>query len=476
MVNVRTKYRHFTTVEDLIMAEKQPVSMESDDETPAAPDGGFGWVIVFCGFFTYFFIALPWCAFPVLYAEFVFYFGASVQTVGWIVSLYCAVFTIASIMSGTLIARFGTRLIAILGTVTFALGYALCALAPTITYVFVFFGIISGIGIGLCFMPPIVLCQEYFDKRRPIAIGLVTIAYGVGSFYIPRFMRFLIDIYGWRGAMLIGSGIVLQSLIFQAFFRPLPAKYRSKKQVSDSSNSIKISTIIDWSMFTNYRFMVYSFSIMLGSIGAVINTQHIVNFAIFSGLTPQKGAWVATAVAIGITIFQLLGSFFANLSWVNRLLQMAVLGVICGIILCFQILTAGQFGSMVAIGFIYGSAYGAFICIQFTVLVDLLGKDNVAKVTGLFNFFFGMSGVIAPPLAGWLYDITHSYLTPFLVAGVCQILSGFILFFLNWFKDRDNSCNRRLTDQTYKVLSQRSQDNTTNGRAPTETIQMVAAL
>ena len=43
---------------------------------------------------------------------------------------------------------------------------------------------------------------------------------------------------------------------------------------------------------------------------------------------------------------------------------------------------------------------GAFICIQYPALVDLLGVKKIARSTGLLQVFIGAAGLIATPLAG----------------------------------------------------------------------------
>lgn len=44
---------------------------------------------------------------------------------------------------------------------------------------------------------------------------------------------------------------------------------------------------------------------------------------------------------------------------------------------------------------------------------------------------------------GWIYDITHSYTEPFIVTGVCIVISGAILFFLPLVARLQRGSNRK---------------------------------
>ena len=66
--------------------------------------------------------------------------------------------------------------------------------------------------------------------------------------------------------------------------------------------------------------------------------------------------------------------------------------------------------------------------ISITVLVDLLGLDNLNSAIGLIFFFRGVTSMVGPPLGGFVFDVTQSYNISFIIAGGSLILASLISF------------------------------------------------
>lgn len=62
-----------------------------------------------------------------------------------------------------------------------------------------------------------------------------------------------------------------------------------------------------------------------------------------------------------------------------------------------------------------------YISLTSIILVDLLGLDKLTNAFGLLILFRGGAAIVGTPLAGALYDLTHSYDVPFYVAGKINI-------------------------------------------------------
>lgn len=102
--------------------------------------------------------------------------------------------------------------------------------------------LISGFGFGLIYLPAIVSVTCYFEKYRSLATGIAVCGSGLGTFVFAPVTKYLIDSFGWRGALKILSCFVLKCFIYGILFRPLepankaipleeiqPVKYSSKE-------------------------------------------------------------------------------------------------------------------------------------------------------------------------------------------------------------------------------------------------------
>lgn len=93
--------------------------------------------------------------------------------------------------------------------------------APNVFTLFLTIGVGTGLGFGLIYLPAIVSVTVYFEKYRSLATGIAVCGSGIGTFVFAPVTEKLIEYYGWRGAMLIMGGIILNCIIFGMMFRPL---------------------------------------------------------------------------------------------------------------------------------------------------------------------------------------------------------------------------------------------------------------
>ncbi|XP_074599114.1 monocarboxylate transporter 1 [Brevipalpus obovatus] len=209
-------------------AKKSP---EDIDESPVvtttfpeAPDGGYGWVIVFSSFMIHFLADGVTYTFGIFYVELLKNFSAGKGITAWVPSMMTGMtYGIGPIASG-LINKYGCRSITILGSLCAGTGLALSAFAPNVLVLFFTIGICTGAGFGLMYLPAIVSVTCYFKERRAFATGLAVCGSGLGSAAMAPLTEYLIGLYGWRGGMLLVSGLVLNCCVFGALLRPLETK------------------------------------------------------------------------------------------------------------------------------------------------------------------------------------------------------------------------------------------------------------
>ena len=79
----------------------------------------------------------------------------------------------------------------------------------------------TGIALGLVYLPTIVIVGYYFEKKRSLAIAICTAGTGVGGIVFPVIIEKLIEFYGWRGSLWIMSGLMIQVFVCASLLRPL---------------------------------------------------------------------------------------------------------------------------------------------------------------------------------------------------------------------------------------------------------------
>lgn len=208
----------------------------SDDDPPdtpitqyvwrsAPPDGGWGWVIVLGAFVIN--VITDGCSysFGVLFSYLLDYFQKSRSTTAWIGSVFCAVPLLCGPLASLITKRLGFRKATMLGGFITAIGFISSAFVNSVDTMALTYGFIAGLGISLPYLNSSVVVALYFEKKRTLVTGIAECGAGIGTLIFAPLYEYLIEAYGWRGAVLITGAISFNIVACGAVFRPVQNKY-----------------------------------------------------------------------------------------------------------------------------------------------------------------------------------------------------------------------------------------------------------
>ncbi|XP_059144215.1 uncharacterized protein LOC131931435 isoform X2 [Physella acuta] len=152
-----------------------------------------------------------------------------------------------------LLKMLSLRQVTILGSLISACGFVASAFAPNVYVLMFTFGIMGGIGIGMVFLPAIIVVGLYFNKKRAIATGIATSGSGLGTFVYAYITDMLLQHYHWRGTVLILGALLLNCMVCAMLFRPLVAKKRQAKLVDFKTYQADGTSNSDTSSSTAYQ-------------------------------------------------------------------------------------------------------------------------------------------------------------------------------------------------------------------------------
>lgn len=224
-------------------------SSSSDDEDDfsecQAPDGGWGWVVVFASFMINMIADGITFSFGIFNVEFLKYFGDSKGKTAWIGSIFMASPLLSGPIASYLTDRYGCRKVTIVGSITAAIGFLLSSVSTSMEMLFITFGVIAGVGLSLCYVAAVVIVAYYFDKRRSFATGISVCGSGIGTFIFPPIIQYLITEYGWRGCTILLAGIFLNMSVCGALMRDLEWTTHRAKQKRKNRMKTKSGTSFD---------------------------------------------------------------------------------------------------------------------------------------------------------------------------------------------------------------------------------------
>lgn len=183
---------------------------ETPQNIPEAPEGGWGWAVVLGTFVVYWMIPGMIRSYGAVYLEILETFpDCTAAEAGWIPALLSSISIGLAPISAVLGKLYSCRNVVFVGGLFCSMGLSLSYFANSIFYLYITFGLITGIGAGLCTTPSVIVINSYFVRKRALASGICLSGAAVGSFTLPMFVGYLVKEYSFRGTMLIMGAVIL---------------------------------------------------------------------------------------------------------------------------------------------------------------------------------------------------------------------------------------------------------------------------
>ncbi|XP_039753970.1 uncharacterized protein LOC120629194 [Pararge aegeria] len=222
---------------DSICSSKAP-----QDNEPQIPDGGWGWVVVAASFLIATVADGLAFSYGLLQIKFVDHFETSEAKTSLIGSLFISVPLIAGPIMSALVDRYGCKKMTMVGGLFSTVGFVAAAYSNTVEVLYITYGIIAGLGMGLLYVTAVVSIAYWFEKRRNLAVGLGSCGVGFGTFVYSPLTTYLLNEYGWRGTLLLLAGTVLNVCVCGAVMRDPEWLIQEQKKQRNLSKSKRASS------------------------------------------------------------------------------------------------------------------------------------------------------------------------------------------------------------------------------------------
>ena len=388
----------------------------------------YGYIIVLAAFFI---LLMMWGSsytFGVFFKPLLTEFGWTRAETSGTYSLFMVVHGLFYIVTGRLNDKLGPRIVMTACGFFLGLGYLLMSQISAIWQLYLFYGVIIGIGASGGFVPLVSTVARWFVKRRGLMTGIVVSGIGLGTAIMPPVANWLISSYGWRTSFIIIGIITLALIILAAqFLRRDPSQMGQlpygvdevkaeglNLEVGGFSLREAIRTRQFWMLST--MFLGFGFCIQAIMV-------HIVPHAIDMGISPAGAASILTIIGgLGIAGRVIMGSSGDRIG--NKLAF-----IICFILLAITlswVMAAKELWMLYLFAVVFGFAYGGHVPLGSPLIAELFGLREHGVILGATVFCGAIGGAIGPLLAGHIFDITSSYYLAFLVCAAISVV-GLIL-------------------------------------------------
>ncbi|XP_062616889.1 monocarboxylate transporter 13-like [Saccostrea cucullata] len=378
-------------------------------------------------------------------------------------------------LASFLMRKMSYRKVCLLGAIMSSVGLSVLPFTPNIPYLISFFGVITGIGYCLLYLPSHTMSGLWFEKNRGLATGIVTSGSSLGGVVFPHLIEFLIEMFGWRGSFYILAAVNLQTVLLAGLMRESPIQRSWKKlrtknidninDLTDSTKTIYTIAEIDreinnqigafnhnssgidvskkitkqrkkppveksrvMKLMTNLPYVLYTINNLLWNFGFSVYLLLGPDYFTKVGLNVTQAASLLSILQGITTIGCVIGGILGNLRSINRCLLFIVTNFVSGF--CLLAFTVPLFHTMEAFAFInslFGLSFGISLGLLVILVSDFVGSELIGEGMGYLTLTSGVGNFIGPPLGGYLVQTTGSYNMAFYLAGAATLLSGLVL-------------------------------------------------
>jgi len=392
----------------------------------------YGYIVVIVGCFILVMSFGPHTAFGLFFNPLIAEFGWSRALTSGAFSLSMIIYGVLGIVVGGLTDRFGPRLVVTVCGFLIGLGYLLMAKTSALWHLYLFYGVITGVGMSGVWVPQMSSVARWFVKRRSLMTGIVVAGTGISQLVAPPVISRLIATYDWRLSYVIIGGVVLVTVVLAAqFLRRDPARMGmlpygadgEEKQVlepetGDFSFGEAVGTVQFWAVF------VLLFCSGFGFISIMV---HIVPHAIELEISAISAANILVIMGgLGIPGNYVLGSLADRIG--NRWIFIIGFMVMAAALFCLVL--ARELWMLYLFAVVFGFVFGGMSTVESPLVAGIFGLNSHGLIYGVIHVGFTVGAALGPFLTGYIFDITGGYQLAFLIcaaSGVLGVLSAAVL-------------------------------------------------
>jgi MFS family permease len=329
-------------------------------------------------------------------------------------SVFLAFFAVAMPFTGKYIDRYGPRNVTIVGGILTGLGWLLASFAQSVSMLYVMYGVIGGIGVGIAYGVPVAVSARWFPDKRGLAVGLTVLGFGFSAFLTANIAGLFISLYGVMNTFRIfGIVFVVLTILLALPLKFPPSGWVPKgwtppilKPGEQKSCEMNRSQMLKTTSFYGL-WCCYFIGCLAGltaiSIAKPVGTEIV---HIGAGLAIFLVGFFAIFNGGGRPVFGALTDRFTprNTAIASFLL------IACAALIMWQIPTEPVY--ILAFALLWG-CLGGWLAIAPATCGSYFGTCDYPRCYGVLFLAYGAGAIAGPQLAGFIKTSSGSYLGVF---------------------------------------------------------------
>jgi OFA family oxalate/formate antiporter-like MFS transporter len=363
-------------------------------------------------------------------------FGWTPAGLGLNFTLTMCSFCIGGVVSGFLMKRMSPKVPAIAGALMFFFGFMIVSRMSggSITALYLSYGGMSGLGIGMAYNSVISTTSAWFPDKRGVCSGFLMMGFGFSALLLGNLAGKMIgaDSFGWRKTyFVLGCAVGVVLLLTGMIIRFPPAGMRLpqpkdmlKTEREESFDQKNYTTAEMMKRLTFWKF--FFFCITMSAVG---NT--VISFAKDLAMSFGAAAALATALVGVLSVCNGLGRILAGflfdaLGRRRTMLIASTVTILAASVLLVSILTGSLVVGIVGIC-LTGISYGCSPTITPAFIGAFYGTKHFSVNFSVANLMLIPSSFTAT-LAGSMVTSTGSYAMPCVLLLFFSVIALFLCF------------------------------------------------
>jgi OFA family oxalate/formate antiporter-like MFS transporter len=351
-------------------------------------------------------------------------YGTGVSAVNTTFSIAILSLGFAAFFGGLWMNRSGPRIVALSAGVLYGAGIFLASFAqPSLWILYLTYGLMAGIGIGLGYIVPVATLIKWFPDKRGFITGIAVAGFGAGALVTAPIAKQLVQGVGLFPTFAILGILYLVMVVGAALFMKNPPEGWTPEGWEPEEEESGERTGVDYELggalktWQWYALWALLFLNVTAGIAIISEADPIAQEV--SGVAPATAAWLVSIISVGNAAGRFLWAWLSDA--IGRKWVFLVMFLLQAALFFLLPIVGVSFVMLAIFSFIIVSCYGGGFGTMPAFNADYFGSKNVGMIYGLMITAWGFAGVLGPQLISIMYDATRSY------AGAFYILAGIML-------------------------------------------------
>ena len=376
------------------------------------------WVIAIAGVFLQ--IALgavyAWSVFRVPLAK-QFVWSISEVTLTFTISIFVLGF--AAFFGGLWLNHKGPRVVALTGGVLYGLGVFLASFSHKLSWLYLTYGVIGGIGLGLGYIVPVAVLVKWFPDRRGLITGIAVGGFGAGALITAPVATRLIQSVGVLSTFAyLGIAYLIVTVMAGLFMQNPPDGWKPQgwtPTASQTSHRAGHNFTLSEALKTWQWWALWLLLFLNTCAGISVISQEAPLFQEEAGVTAAVAASMVGLASIGNAVGRVFWAWISDL--ITRPATFFVMFAV-QILLFWFLPNIATAWFLTVVTFVVLMCYGGGFGTMPAFTADYFGPKNVGPIYGLMLTAWGFASVFGPLLIAHMREAAGSY------RGALHVIAG----------------------------------------------------